>query len=176
MRRHINRHLLRKFEIKMVAFTVVITLLGSVSGCTSRVKGEDLMKNIKKNEEIHCKDVAVNGADISDFAVRLLQTSEEKGKNTLISPMSVLCALAMTANGAKDETLEQMEKVLGLSVERLNHYIYGYMKVLPQEETCKLSLANSIWFTDHERFTVNQNFLQMNADFYGADIYKTPFI
>lgn len=175
MSRHINSHLLRKLGMKIVAFAVVVIMLCSISGCTSKVKGEDLMKDIEKNKEMHCENVAVSGADISDFAVRLLQASEEKGKNTLISPMSVLCALAMTANGAKEETLEQMEKVLGLSVERLNHYIYGYMKVLPKEDTCKLSLANSIWFTDHERFTVNPNFLQMNADFYGADVYKTPF-
>ena len=38
-----------------------------------------------------------------------------------------------------------------------------------------LSLANSIWFIDHERFTVNQDFLQTTADYYEADIYKAPF-
>ena len=49
------------------------------------------------------------------------------------------------------------------------------MKNLPQGDKYKLSLANSIWFTEDERFTVNQDFLQTNADYYGADIYKAPF-
>ncbi|MBR6807137.1 MAG: serine protease, partial [Clostridia bacterium] len=43
----------------------------------------------------------------------LFKVSEESGKNTLISPLSVLCALAMTANGAEEETLQQIETVLG---------------------------------------------------------------
>ena len=81
----------------------------------------------------------------------------------------------MTANGAEEETLAQMEEVLGMTTEELNLYLYSYMQNLPQGEKYKLSLANSIWFTDDERFTVNLDFLQTNADYYGADIYKAPF-
>jgi serpin B len=68
-----------------------------------------------------------------------------------------------------------MEAVLGMTTEELNLYLHTYMKNLPQGDKYKLSLANSIWFTDHERFTVNQDFLQNNADYYGADIFKAPF-
>jgi serpin B len=49
------------------------------------------------------------------------------------------------------------------------------MKSLPNTEKYKLHLANSIWFTDDERFTVNEDFLQINADYYGAGAYKAPF-
>ena len=35
--------------------------------------------------------------------------------------------------------------------------------------------ANSVWFTDDERFTVNDDFLQTIADYYKAEIYKAPF-
>ncbi|MBR3715172.1 MAG: serpin family protein, partial [Clostridia bacterium] len=112
---------------------------------------------------------------VTDFAVRLFKASEESGKNTLISPLSVLCALAMTANGAKEETLAQMESVLGMTKDELNIYLYSYMKKLPSGEKYKLSLANSIWFTNDESFTVNRDFLQTTADYYGADIYKSPF-
>ncbi|MBR6741720.1 MAG: serpin family protein, partial [Clostridia bacterium] len=65
--------------------------------------------------------------------------------------------------------------VIGIDKEMLNFYLYDYLKNLPQDDKNKLSLANSIWFTDDERFTVNQDFLQTNADYYGADIYKAPF-
>ena len=93
----------------------------------------------------------------------------------MISPLSVLSALAMTANGAKEDTLSQMESVLGMKTEELNQYLYSYMKALPQGEMYKLNLANSIWFIDDERFTVKEGFLQINKDFYGADVYKAPF-
>jgi serpin B len=68
-----------------------------------------------------------------------------------------------------------MEKVLGMTAEEMNLYFYSYMNKLPQTEKYKLSLANSIWFTDDDRFTVNKDFLQINGDYYGSDIYKAPF-
>jgi serpin B len=81
----------------------------------------------------------------------------------------------MTANGAEKETLAEMESVLGMNTKELNSYLYSYVKELPQGEKYKLCLANSIWFNEDTRFTVNQNFLQTNADYYGADVYKAPF-
>ncbi len=114
-------------------------------------------------------------AQITDFSVRLFQNSSKEGENTLISPTSVLAALAMTANGAKNQTLTQMEEVFGLNVEQLNSYLLYYMQGLPNEEKYKLSMANSIWFTDDERFTVNQDFLKTNGDYYQAGIYRSAF-
>jgi serpin B len=144
-------------------------------GCVARIRANNLMDDITPNKVNEPEGMEIQNSDLADFAVRLFKASEENGKNTLISPLSVLCALAMTANGAKGETRAQMESVLGMSAEELNFYIYSYMKNLPQGEKYKLSLANSIWFTDDERFTVNQDFLQTNADYYGADIFKAPF-
>ena len=116
-----------------------------------------------------------NAAAVTDFAVRLFQHSAEDGKNTLISPLSVLTALSMTANGAKGNTLAQMEDVFGIQVAELNPYLHAYFKALPAGEKYKLSPANSIWFRDDERFTVSQDFLQANANWYNAGIYKAPF-
>ena len=112
---------------------------------------------------------------VTDFAVCLFQQSMKAGENTLISPLSRLAALSMTANGADGETLSQMESVFGMPTEELNAYMYAYMQGLPKEDAGKLALANSIWLTDDEEFTVNREFLQTNADYYGAGIYETPF-
>ena len=38
-----------------------------------------------------------------------------------------------------------------------------------------LKLANSIWFKEREGFTPNPDFLQINANYYNADIYQAPF-
>ncbi|MBE6607603.1 MAG: serine protease [Ruminococcaceae bacterium] len=160
---------------KLVALILLMAIAGNIVGCSMQVRAENLMDGITPNEVSALDDLGAYNADVTDFAVRLFKASEECGENTLISPLSVLYALAMTANGAKGETLAQMESVLGMTVEELNLYLYSYMKNLPQGEKYKLSLANSIWFTDDERFTVNQNFLQTNADYYGSDVYKSPF-
>ena len=158
----------------LVSLLLICVISANFYGCTS-AQAADLMEGITPNEITATGDISQGNAAVADFAVRLLRASNKTGENTLISPLSVLCALAMTANGAKGETLEQMEKVLGMTTEELNLYLYSYMNSLTQGEKYKLSLANSIWFTDHERFEVNQDFLQTNADYYGADIYKAPF-
>jgi len=62
-----------------------------------------------------------------------------------------------------------------MRTQELNLYLHTYMQNLPNGDKYKLHLANSIWFSEHQRFTVNKQFLQTNADYYGADIYKAPF-
>lgn len=165
---------MKKNSVKLAVISLLLLCAMAVqlSGCATEVHAADLMAGITPNAVQPQEDLKPQSAAVTDFAVRLFKAGKEEGKNVLISPLSVMCALAMTANGADGETLSQMETVLGMSTQELNAYLYSYMKSLPQGEKYKLSLANSIWFTDHERFTVNRDFLQTNADYYGADIYK----
>lgn len=158
-----------------VSLLLICAMTVNLTGCTARVQAKDLMEGIRPNEVNATDNLDAQSKDITDFAVRLFQASAERDANSLISPLSVLYALAMTANGADGKTLEEMEAVLGLTTEALNLYLYSYLNNLPQGEQYKLSLANSIWFTEDDRFTVNRNFLQANADYYGAGIYEAPF-
>lgn len=99
----------------------------------------------------------------------------EAGKNVLVSPLSVISALAMTAGGAKGETLGQVEEVFGMSVPELSAFLSEYQAGLPAGKNYKLSMANGIWFTDDQRFTVEPDFLQACADSFGAAARKAPF-
>ena len=142
----------------------------------------NLMEEIspQKAEAAEKVSVSAYGAELNDFALRLFNTCRKNDgntENTLISPLSVLLALSMTANGADGETLAQMENTLGISKDRLNQYALAYMSLISKrsEEFGKLELANSIWFTSDPRFTVEHPFLQTNAEYYNADIYKAPF-
>lgn len=160
---------------KILASILCACSILPLSGCSKTVMADDdLMKGITANKVSSDVDIKDN-SQVVDFAVRLFQESEESGKSTLVSPFSVLCALSMTANGADGETLSQMEQTLGMPVSELNEYIHAYVNSLPQGEKRKLSAANSIWFKDDPGFIPNRNFLQTNADYYGADIYKSSF-
>ena len=168
--------------LSTISVVLLLAMTVNLAGCGTMqpdivptVKAESLMEGIKPQKIKDLDDLSVQNPVATDFAVRLLQASLQEGENVLISPLSVLSALAMTVNGAEGDTRKQMEETLGMSAKELNLYFYTYMQNLPEEKRCKLSLANSIWFTDHERFSVNQDFLQTNANYYGADIYKTPF-
>ncbi len=135
----------------------------------------DLMQGITPNAREDVQLSQVDSTAVIDFAVRLFHESLSVDENTLISPLSVLVALSMTANGAGSETLSQMEAVLGMPNAELNAWIRTYTEQLPESEKYKLSLANGIWFKDHNSFKVNEDFLQTNADYYGAGVYAAPF-
>lgn len=114
----------------------------------------------------------------ADFTIELFKNSLNPKGNSLVSPISILFALAMTANGAHDNTLSEMEQVLSkdFSIDSLNEYLSYYKKHLPNENKSKIEIANSIWFRDDKnRLTVEQSFLQKNANYYEAEIYKSPF-
>ncbi len=165
---------------RIIAFALFLVLLLptllSISGCGTRVQAQDLMSDIKAdNKDTDIDITGFHASAITDFGVKLFQGSIEEGKNTLISPLSVISALAMTANGAKGETLSQMEDTFGLPVSQLNEYLCAYKASLASDDKYKLSLANSIWFKDDDSFVVKPDFLQINADWYGAGIFKAPF-
>ena len=159
---------------KLIALLLVFAMALGMTAC-SQVSANDLMKDVPAKAVDVLPDMDAGAAAAADFGVRLFQTSMEEGKNTLISPLSVLYALAMTTNGADGETLAQMEQVLGMDVDNLNSYMLAYLDLLPESKDYKLSLANSIWFKDDPDFIVEQRFLQTNADYYGAGAYKAAF-
>lgn len=161
-----------KFVAVAAVLCIVVVL---IANRPVTVEAVDLMKGIYPQKVEIVTDLKESSEEVTDFGIRLFQATCKAGENTLLSPLSVISALAMTANGAEGETLTQMEEVLGLNTEELNGYMYTYMSQLPKSETCQLQLANSIWFTDAETFRVEKDFLQTNADYYGADIYQRKF-
>ena len=109
-------------------------------------------------------------AAYTDLALKLLSACLEDGKNTLVSPLSVMEALAMMANGACGETLGEMERVIGggIPVSELARYLAGF--AAGGEE---LSLANSLWL--REGFDIDEEFLRKCSAFQGAGAYRAPF-
>ena len=159
---------------KLITLLLVLAVVLGMTAC-SQVGSDNLMKDVPAKVVDVMPYMDAGAAAAADFGVRLFQTSMEEGENTLISPLSVLYALAMTANGADGETLAQMEQVLGMDVDNLTSYMLAYLDLLPEAKDYKMSLANSIWFKDDPDFIVEQKFLETNADYYGACAYKVAF-
>lgn len=168
-----------RIKFTILSLLLICTIMLNITACSMKVQAADLMDGVKAN--------TVSGEEVDEkfinsqmkLYVDLFKSSFNKSENEnmLVSPLSVQLALAMTANGANGQTKEEMEKLLGgeLSIEKLNKYLYTYVNSLPSEEKCKLEIANSIWFRDDEKLTVNKDFLQTNADYYDAQAYKSPF-
>ncbi|MDR0293515.1 MAG: serpin family protein [Oscillospiraceae bacterium] len=160
-------------------FLAAVILMGAAGCATAKAAG--LMDGISpKSASSRPADDAFIGS-MADFSVALFKQSVSemmtRQQNILVSPLSVTLALAMTANGADGETLAQMETLLGggIPLAALNEYLLGYAGKLPSGDKSKLSLANAVWFRDTSELRVKPDFLQKNADYYGAAAYKSAF-
>ncbi|WP_276947778.1 serpin family protein [Acetatifactor muris] len=193
---------MKKRLVKMaVCLTMTTAILFSVTGCGRRTRNsdraEDAVVKVGEASESNIEFGDEEGAEaITDFGVRLLQFCLEESanslpsqasmpqsvyemsvgeRNLLISPSSILSALIMTAGGAGGETLRQMEEVFGMSVPALSAYLSEYQKSLSDNDRYHLNMANAIWLTEDERFTVEQKFLETNENLFGADVYRASF-
>lgn len=161
---------------KIISLLLSSVLLLPLTGCSSSFHVTDLMADITATplQEVNTLSDDDTKA-ITDFTLQLFQKEISDSKNTLLSPISVMYALAMSANGANANTLTQIENALGMSLTELNSTLSAYQNALPQGDKYKLNLANSIWFKEVENFNVKKDFLQINADAYDAGLYQAPF-
>ena len=165
---------LRFISLSLTLLLVAATMI-NLSGCAVKVQAANMMEGIAPNTVSGRKADAKFIGSTADFSLELFQRSLDPENNSLVSPLSVLLALAMTANGADTATLAEMEAVLGrdIPLTELNEYLYTYVDSLSSASKAKFSIANSIWFRDCLR--VEQEFLQTNADYYGAAAYRAAF-
>lgn len=131
----------------------------------------NLTENISKNDSgSKAADNEFKTAAAS-FSADLFKYNYSNGKTTLVSPLSVLTALALVQNGAEGETLAQLERALGgLDRDALNKYMRAYCDFLSAGD--ELKIANSVW-TDSS-VEAKQAFLQKAVDSYSAQIFSAP--
>ena len=156
--------------------------------CVQKLLVGMVNKNNLKSAESNAKIKEKGNKAMNDFAANLLKTSVQSGENTLVSPLSVMYALSMAANGANNATLKEMENVLGMTNYEMNRYFYDYStSVKPGSSSYYddwgelqtgdvLNIANSIWYNNSNRMpSVSKSFLQSTKDFYNAEIYPLEF-
>ena len=163
----------------MKKITLLLALMLTLTAC-SNLTATNLMAGIKRNDTA---PIVIDGSHensvdkvtkIAGFSLDIFKKIYGN-ENILTSPLSIVSALAMTANGADNETLSQMEEFFGSDIDGLNEFLYAYRLYLPTADKYKVSLANSIWFKDKESLTIEKEFLQTNKDYYNAEVYKATF-
>ena len=174
-----------KVKKRLAVFMSVLSLAACIlpfSGCGKTVgkvhnKGvksgaiRDLTEGISKNESASKAPDDEFKAAASSFAAELFKDNYSKGKTTLVSPLSVLTALALVQNGAQGNTLAQLEQALGgLDRDTLNAYMRAYCDFLTESD--ELKIANSVW-TDSSA-EAKRAFLQKAVDSYSAQLFSAP--
>lgn len=118
-------------------------------------------------------------AATSRFAFKLYDQiiKQRKGKNTFVSPASVMLALAMTYNGADGTTREAMARALemeGMSLNEINQAFFDLKLTLTSTDPkIQLKIANSLWARNG--FSLKPTFVKRNKDHYDAEIASLNF-
>lgn len=132
---------------------------GENSNTSTTDREED--SNTLQNEEQDKKNPVVNEKD--DFSFKFLKL-ENKNENIIYSPLSIKYALKMLQEGAKNNTYNQIEALVG------NLDLPTYKNI---EE--KLSLANSIFIRDTYSEYVKKQFTNTLQNKYKAEVNIDKF-
>ncbi len=116
---------------------------------------------------------------VNEFALELTVQlgRQDAGQNVFLSPANVAIALAMTANGARGETLRSMLSALNLNtldLETVNSNFAALQALLVRDEPgATIAIANALWARAGIAF--NADFLQRTQGFYDARIEALDF-
>ncbi len=126
--------------------------------------------------DVQPADVAVGNRFTFDLLKQV--ATAKPGQNTVLSPISVGLALAMTANGANGETSEAMLRTLAggdiNSLDSLNETYAALQSLLMRsDEGSVLKVANSIWMREGE--PIYDDFLARVGAIYTAEIREIDF-
>lgn len=112
---------------------------------------------------------------IIDIAVDTVKSLYKGDGNLLISPVSISLALGLTSGGAKNETFNQFERVLGRGVPmpEMSTFYSNLTERLDESKHVEIEVANSVWARDD--FNVYDSFLEFADEYYDAEAYTEPF-
>ncbi|MBQ9002536.1 MAG: serpin family protein [Eggerthellaceae bacterium] len=116
----------------------------------------------------------------ADFSIDLLKrcvASKGGNANVTVSPLSVMDALAVTANGAAGATSAEMRNVLGdgMSMKSLNQALSWYNSKLVNTRKARLRTANGIWYTNDGSLSIKNSFLKKAKNYYNAQVSAADF-
>ena len=108
---------------------------------------------------------------INDFGLRLLRTlTDGSGANTMVSPLSVSLALAMTYNGASGTTRTAMAETLGIAAISAEEFNRSHRSLLDRirkaDPAVQIEIANALWL--QSGFPIDSGFLRLSHDFVDA--------
>lgn len=176
-----------KLSKRIISAMLVATMGFGLTACGDNGEENKVSKTNNLTQNVEVVDVETKEIDddficaTADFSVNLFKESTiediAEGKNVLLSPQSIITAMSMTTNGAKGDTLTQLQDTMydGISIEEYNKYMQDYSGRLTSDKEVDFYLANSIWIKDDENLTVRDEFLQTCKSYYNASVYKEPF-
>ena len=113
----------------------------------------------------------------NEFALDLYSQFKGDGGNIFYSPYSISVALAMTSEGARDQTAEEMQSVLhfpaDVSVRRPN-FASIYNEINKRDKSYLLSTGNALWAQKDYNFL--DDYMDVVLKYYGGNVTNLDFV
>lgn len=160
------------YEADRLYFNSLLGLTELVTDSVGSESIENFWSDFDSDDHLCSHPTFISGTAVN-FGLKLLKEAASQEKNALVSPLSVLTALSMTANGARGETQTQMLNVLGGKLGMLNDSIKNFNEEIENHEG--VSIANSVWFNNNAGLKVNKNFSNTVKNIYGTELFNENF-
>ncbi len=161
-----------KYYIGICAFLIAGLLFLTMGGGCARFEAEESLA--APAEELD--ERLINANNRLGFNI-FHELGKDKNDNLLISPSSILIALAMTYNGAEEETRSAMEETLffqDMSRVEVNESFYSLLTILKNPDPkVEMTTANSLWARKGIEF--KEDFLQRNSKYFDAEVTDLDF-
>lgn len=159
---------------------MTLILLGSsmiLSACTNQ--SEPSSKSGPKPEPINQEQVTLaNGVVEANnlLSIDFYDKYKLKDGNLFFSPYSILSALAMTYEGAKGQTAEEMQSVLHLPSDKetvRTDFMEIFSEINKEDKSYQLTTANSLWA--QENYPFKENYFEVVDEYYSGNVTNLDF-
>ncbi|MCL2486625.1 MAG: serpin family protein [Oscillospiraceae bacterium] len=162
---------------RVTALVILAAIIVTLAACGGGVTAENLTDGVEATPVNKTSyDYWDFYAGAAGFSLDLFrECRREQGGNTLISPISVLTAMAMAGTGAAGNTRYEMSDVFGLTLDdyALQTALHDYISDLTSSDDAKFTSANSVWVRDD--FKVLDSYLGDVRSYFGAEVFSAAF-
>ncbi|MFH1441702.1 MAG: serpin family protein [Candidatus Omnitrophota bacterium] len=112
----------------------------------------------------------------NQFAFELYSKYKSRDGNIFFSPYSISSALAMTYEGARGETADQMQAVFHFpenASTRRDSFLKLYQQINKKDKKYKLSTANALWAQKDYKFL--EDYFNLIEEYYGGKATNLDF-
>ena len=141
---------------KVLTILIIVFSLGIfLSGCTTKPTEPTEPTEPLDDSEISVEDLATVIEANNEFTFDLYSKYKTEKGNIFFSPYSISTALAMTYEGARGQTAEEMQSVFYFPENdsiRRSGYANLYSEINKDDKTYELSTANALWAEQSYKF------------------------
>lgn len=163
---------------KINIFFVLLFGLFLISSCNNTSTGSiDNQQKQDFNDESLSTDVNKIINSNNQFALDLYANLKEEEGNIFFSPYSISTALAMTYEGARGQTADEIRSVFYLPSDdniRRSYFLESYNQLNKENTEYELKTANALWAQEDYQFL--DEYKEVIEEYYGGKTTNVDFV